>query len=94
MKDKNNKKNKKKDIKKDFTKHENDNKIKKTITKYKTFECLYMHIHGNTAQITDLILWVLPRHVASKSCIYSILCLFFFACCFVSLYIIALFLFP
>ena len=37
-----------------------------------------MHNHGTTAQITDFISWVVPKHVASKSFVYSILCIFFF----------------
>lgn len=36
-----------------------------------------MLIHGNTVHITDFILWVVSKHLSSKSFIHSILYFFF-----------------
>lgn len=54
-----------------------NDKIKKAVAKYKTFEyylCLKcMQIHGNPGQIPGFILWIIPRHLSSKSFLHGVI---------------------
>lgn len=52
------------------------NKIKKLLLQIQNIHWKCVSIHGNSAQITDFTLWVVPKHLPSKPFVLSILYFF------------------